>query len=177
MRAVLVKYFCTPHMATPLLFYSSEYCPFAHRVWIALEHTGTPYTYSEMNVWGLRLPETLAFRERSRSRTLPTLWREGQTHGLDDSLPILNYLDRLSGGMLMPCNLDEAYHAYRVIANEITAFIGCFYGFLGNKATLAASEAERLVKMEGSMPALEAAVGRGLAAAEQDYDYTHHAGL
>ena len=108
-------------MDRPFLFYSSDYCPFAHRAWIALEHTGTPYTCSETNVWGLRLPVTRAFRERSRSRTLPTLWRKGMAHGLDDSLPILNYLDRLSGGKLTPSDPEEAYHVYRVIANEITA--------------------------------------------------------
>jgi len=158
----------TAHMNTPLLFYSSDYCPFAHRAWIALEHTGTPYTCSETNVWGLRLPVTRAFRERSRSRTLPTLWHEGMAHGLDDSLPILNYLDRLSGGKLTPSDPEEAYHVYRVIANDITAFIGCFYGYLGGKVSLAPSEVGRLAKLQASTAALEAAVGRGLATPEQE---------
>jgi len=152
---------------SPLLFHCADYCPYAQRVWIALELTGTPYEYVETNVWGLRLPVTKAFRRRSRSRTLPTLFREGMEYGLDDSLPVINFLDRLSGGKLMPQDPDEAYNALRVSANEVSNFVSGFYSVLRGKSDYAATEEGRIAKLEGCMHALDAAVGSGLASAVQ----------
>ena len=102
------------------LFYCADYCPFAQRVWIALEFCKLEYTYVETNVWRLRLPNTQAFRDRSRSRTMPTLFVEDSQQSYDDSLPILQYIDRLSGGKLMPENPARAYAVQRVINNEVS---------------------------------------------------------
>ena len=155
-------------MAPPFVFHCSDYCPFAHRAWIGLEYTKTPYVYTETNVWGLRLPVTKAFRKRSRSKTLPTLYSEGDEFGRDDSLPVLNFLDKLGGGVLLPSDPIAAYDATRLCANEISTFTSGFYGLLGGKATFAPTEAERLAKMQAAAAALDAAVGNGLASADQD---------
>ena len=152
----------------PFVFHCSDYCPFAHRAWIGLEYTKTPYTYTETNVWGLRLPVTKAFRQRSRSKTLPTLYTEGDEFGRDDSLPVLNFLDKLSGGVLIPSDPIKAYDVTRICANEISTFTSGFYGLLGGKTSFAPTEEERLAKMEAAATALDAAVGSGLAGPDED---------
>ena len=90
-------------MESPAAFFCADYCPFAQRVWIALELTATPHVYLETNLWcGPRLPVTRRFLAASPSKTVPLLLPPGATAGLDDSVPPLHYLDAASGGELSP---------------------------------------------------------------------------
>ena len=59
----------------------------------------------------------------------------------------------------------SATHTFRPHPGQ---FIGCFYGYLGGKVSLAPSEVGRLAKLQASTAALEAALGRGLATPEQE---------
>ena len=61
-------------MATaPLEFFCADFCPFAHRLWIALEEKEVPYQYREVNYCASFLPSTQDFYSVSTTRTVPAV--------------------------------------------------------------------------------------------------------
>eukprot|EP00658_Telonema_sp_P-2_P074495 TRINITY_DN63743_c0_g1_i1.p2 TRINITY_DN63743_c0_g1~~TRINITY_DN63743_c0_g1_i1.p2 ORF type:complete len:161 (-),score=30.38 TRINITY_DN63743_c0_g1_i1:32-514(-) len=117
----------------PIRFFCADYCPFAQRVWIALNALEIEYEYCEVNLFCHRLPRTIHFREISPSRTVPTLLLHGETKGRDDSIPLLCYLDALSGGRLTPTDPAMAWKMSRFLHVHLDQLTTGFYRFLGHK--------------------------------------------
>ena len=147
----------------PLEFFCADYCPFGQRVWIALEALGLPYRYQEVNLWCHALPLTRRFRALSPSKTVPTVLSPSSSStslssdssgieggedattivGLDDSIPLLFYLDALAserGGKgggdtktLMPASAEARHEMHSLLSGGglIGIIVQAFYGLLG----------------------------------------------
>jgi len=76
------------HEATQdLTFYSAWFCPFVHRVWMALEEKGIPYQYKEENPYK-KDPEYLKISPKG---LVPAVVADGKP--INESLVILEYLE------------------------------------------------------------------------------------
>ena len=113
--------------AGPMIFYCADYCPFAQRVWIALLLTGLRFEYRETNLWAHHLPNTKKFREASASKTVPTLSvPTNDPHkltSLDDSIPLLLYLDRVSHGALTPDEPTGVHRTHQLLSGPVPDLI------------------------------------------------------
>jgi glutathione S-transferase len=106
-----------------LILYSSWFCPFAQRAWIAAEETGVNYKWVEINPYqvkpdqsggyskkALSLAEKQAkyagFVETSPRGLVPAIAHDGKV--LWESLPVAEYLDATFGGGKL-VNRDDPY--------------------------------------------------------------------
>ena len=76
----------------PLEFFCADICPFAQRVWIALEEKHVPFQYREVNFTNHKLPSTLEFHKVAPSKAVPAIRLPDGTC-MEDSLPLLMWLD------------------------------------------------------------------------------------
>lgn len=129
--------------ANGLTIFGAAFCPFVHRVWIALEHLQIPYRYIEVDPY--KKPAELI--EVNPKGLVPSLRLDsphGKTLGLAESTVILEYLNErfVDGGavspnstkrLLPPLNDENVYkraRARQVSHHLNNTLIPSFYRFL-----------------------------------------------
>lgn len=145
-----------------LTLYGAAFCPFVHRVWIALEVLGVPYRYIEVDPY--EKPKSLL--EVNPKGLVPSLRIEGEggggeSKGLGESTVILEYLHerfvdsqpQQSSKSLLPslasssASSEEAAYQraqHRLVSHHLNAkLIPAFYRFLQ------AQEEEKQVQFGG----------------------------
>ena len=128
---------------TGTTFYSAWFCPFAHRVWIALEFKQVPYTWVECELYDggghtkvkLELEEkrrrTPGFIECCPRGLVPGLERDDGTK-LYESLVLLDYIDEAydTGPQLLPSQPAERARVKTWVAYVAERVIPCYYRLL-----------------------------------------------
>lgn len=87
------------HVTTHLTFFGNAYCPFAQRIWIALELKGIPYQYVECippHIVSPPPPKPDALLEVNPDGNIPCI-RHGNW-GIWESSVMMEYLEELEGG-------------------------------------------------------------------------------
>ncbi|EST07816.1 Glutathione S-transferase, N-terminal [Kalmanozyma brasiliensis GHG001] len=115
-----------------LTLFGACFCPFVHRVWIALEYLGAPYQYREVDPY--KKPADLL--ELNPKGLVPAL-KLSNGKGLAESTVILEYVDEKYGGgkggkTLLP-PLSDAYEraVYRLAVDKANRnLIPSFYRYL-----------------------------------------------
>ncbi|PWN19392.1 hypothetical protein BCV69DRAFT_251133 [Microstroma glucosiphilum] len=147
----------------PLTLYGAAFCPFVHRVWIALEVLGVPYRYIEVDPY--EKPKSLL--EVNPKGLVPSLrieGKDGESRGLGESTVILEYLHERfvdssqsssNGKSLLPSlssassssSSEQAVYQraqHRLVSHHLNAkLIPAFYRFLQ------AQEPEKQVQFGG----------------------------
>ncbi|GAA6000510.1 glutathione S-transferase family protein [Rhodotorula paludigena] len=106
-----------------LIFHAGWFCPFAGRVWVALEEKGIPYQYKEQNPYD-KDPEFLKLNPKG---LIPALQHDGR--GLYESNILLEYLEDAfpSAPALRPRDPHEAALARLALQFISTTVVPAFF--------------------------------------------------
>lgn len=125
-----------------LLFYCAWFCPYAQRVWIALQYFGVPYHYNEIQLYEsvkdsfsisrIRVPlekKPKEFVEVSPLGLVPALNHEGK--GIHESILCMEYLEdvysKSSGKTLLPLDPYQKFLVRKVMILIDEKIIKYFY--------------------------------------------------
>lgn len=131
-----------PPSSPQLTIFGAAFCPFVHRVWIALEHLQIPYRYVEVDPYE-KPKELLEVNEKGLVPSLRITEEDGKARGLGESTVILEWLNERfvesvgsnSPRRLLPA-IDSAHGTYlraqaRLVAHHLSnKSIPTFYRFL-----------------------------------------------
>ncbi|KAK2001763.1 glutathione S-transferase domain-containing protein [Colletotrichum falcatum] len=112
-----------------LKLYSACYCPFSHRVWIALEAKGLQYQYCEEDPY--RVPASQELLEANPRGTVPAI-RQGDWACADSGV-ILEYLEEMDCSIpLFPSDAKLRANCRQWIGHINSRLVPAFYRLLRN---------------------------------------------
>jgi glutathione S-transferase len=112
-----------------LRFYNADYCPFAQRVWLALEEKRVPYEQVIVNYFDRELPTTREFLAVSPEGMVPA-----GTYGVVsvfDSLPFNEWVEeQFPDPSLLPADRHRRFIARQAIKKHDESLVPAFYSLL-----------------------------------------------
>ncbi|PFH50409.1 hypothetical protein AMATHDRAFT_145151 [Amanita thiersii Skay4041] len=120
----------------PITLFGACFCPFVHRVWVALEYLGIPYKVNEINPYQNPKPQELL--EISPKGLVPALklHEYNPPRALNESTIILEYLEEVAKNtgkrsLLPPTNNPYARSLIRLQADHVSRIlIPAWYRYL-----------------------------------------------